>query len=121
MTQNYAKRTIIMHTQRPHTCKIPTEEALEAMTQLSSGAFKLLIYYYSKFTGWNFSDEEICKTLDVSTRRLKQLRKELVDKKYVYIQKGGIDVYFIGKASVEEWAAGQPSVAVTKECGEDDD
>ena len=106
MQQNYVKRTIIMHSKKPHVCNIPSDEALDAMTELSSGAFKLLVYYYSKFTGWNFDDREIASTLGVSERRLKQIRKELVASKYLLIQKGNVDIYFIGRTAVSEWGLG---------------
>lgn len=98
------KRSIIMHSQGAYRCRIPTNEALSAMKDLSSGAFKLLIYYYSKSTGWNFEDGEIADTLEVTLRRLKELRKELTDKDYLLVLKGGdIDNYFIGRQAVQGW------------------
>ena len=103
MTQKYAKRTVLMHSQGHFQCRIPADEALTAMTDLSAGAYKLLIYYYSKSTGWSFVDKQIADTIGVTERRLKELRKELIEKRYLYIAKGDIDNYFIGRRQVSEW------------------
>ena len=104
ITNNTKRRSIVMHSQAVYGCRIPTHEALTAMKDLSTGAFKLLIYYYSKSTGWNFDDKEIAETLEVTEKRVKELRKELVDKDYLLIEKGGhIDNYFIGRQAVMAW------------------
>lgn len=93
-----------MHSREPYNSTIPSDELITAMTDLSSGAYKLLIYYYSRRTGWNFDDVEIAKTIGVTDRRVKELRKELTDKKYILILKGNpIDNYFIGRKAVQEW------------------
>ena len=93
-----------MHSNEAYRCRIPTTEALTAMKDLTSGAFKLLIYYYSKSTGWEFKDDEMADALDVSEKRLKELKKELVDKEYLLILKGvDIDNYFIGRKAVAGW------------------
>jgi len=92
-----------MHSQDPYKCKIPTYEALDAMGDLSAGAFKLLIYYYSKSTGWTFDDKDIANTLRVTTDTLRKLRAELLKKEYLLINKGVTDVYFVGKRAVREW------------------
>lgn len=104
ITNNTKRRSIVMHSQAAYRCRIPTHEALTAMKDLSTGAFKLLIYYYSKSTGWNFDDKEIAEALEVTEKRVKELRKELVDKDYLLIEKGGhIDNYFIGRQAVMAW------------------
>lgn len=104
ITNNTKRRSIVMHSQAAYRCRIPTHEALTAMKDLSTGAFKLLIYYYSKSTGWNFDDKEIAEALEVTEKRVKELRKELVDKNYLLIEKGGhIDNYFIGRQAVMAW------------------
>ena len=93
-----------MHSSSPYRCRIPTHEAIDAMKDLSSGAFKLLIYYYSKSTGWNFRDEEIAETLGITVKRLGELRKELIDKDYLLVERGqNIDNYFIGRQAVRDW------------------
>lgn len=98
------KKGVVMHSQGAYKCRIPTNEAISAMKDVSSGAFKLLIYYYSKSTGWAFDDTEIADTIGVTERRLKELKKELIDKDYLYISKGAdIDNYFIGRQAVQGW------------------
>ena len=115
MTKKYVKRSIVMHTQHPHKCRIPTYEALDAMKDLSSGAFKLLIYYYSKSTGWEFVDSEIATAIGVSEKRLKELKHELKTKGYLLILKGvDIDNYFIGRTAVNNWL-NPPTDAVEEE------
>ena len=96
-------KDIIMHTTAQYTCRIPTDEAITAMKDLSSGAYKLLIYYYSKSTGWSFNDQDIADTLGVSIRRLKELHKELKDKGYLLILKGEVNNYFVGRKAVLQW------------------
>ena len=98
------KKDIVMHSQDSYRCKAPTYEVLESMKELSDTAFKLLMYYYSKSTGWKFDDVDIAKTLGVTTRTVANARKELVDKDYLLIEKGkNIDTYFVGKRAVMEW------------------
>ena len=103
MTNLHRKRDIVMHSNDPYRCKAPTYEVLDAMTDLSANAFKLLMYYYSKSTGWHFEDEDIAKTLGVTVRVVKTLKKELIDKEYLLIAKGDITTYFVGKRAVREW------------------
>lgn len=104
MANKYVKRTVIMHSRDSlHNASIPSDELITAMTDLSTGAYKLLMYYYSRKTGWNFDDAEIAKTLDVTERTLKLLRSELITKKYLYVAKGAIDNYFVGRKAVQEW------------------
>jgi helix-turn-helix protein len=104
MLTKQQKRTIVMHSRDAYVCRIPTEEALTAMKELTDTAYKLLIYYYSKSTGWNFSDLEIGRVLGVTERTVQTARKELVDKEYLLVEKGkNIDNYFIGKRAVFEW------------------
>ena len=93
-----------MHSQGAYRCRIPTDEAITAMKDLSSGAYKLLIYFYSRSTGWDFNDDEMADIIDVSLKRVKELKKELVDKGYLLIEKGpSIDNYFIGRQAVTAW------------------
>lgn len=93
-----------MHSVGQYRCRIPTHEAIDAMKDLSSGAFKLLIYYYSKSTGWEFKDAEIADTLGITVKRLGELKKELVDKDYLLVERGqNIDNYFIGRQAVRNW------------------
>ena len=98
------KKDIVMHSNDPYKCKAPTYEVLESMKELSSNAFKLLMYYYSKSTGWKFEDRDIAHTIGVTERVVKTLKKELLEKEYLHIEKGkNTDMYFVGKKAVREW------------------
>lgn len=104
MPKPHKGRNIMSHTTSQFTCRIPTDEAMTAMKDLSSGAYKLLIYYYSKSTGWNFQDVEIANTVGVAVDTLRKLHKELKDKGYLLIEKGPtITNYFVGRKAVLEW------------------
>ena len=93
-----------MHSTGAYRCRIPTEEAITAMKDLTANAYKLLIYYYSKSTGWKFDDAEMAETIGVTDRTLKDCKRELINKGYLYIEKGTtIDNYFIGKQAVFAW------------------
>lgn len=92
-----------MHSKEHYNTSIPTNEVLNAMKDLSTGAYKLLMYYYSKRTGWQYDEQEMANTIDVSVRRIKELKKELVDKKYLLIVKGAVDLYFVGRTAVSNW------------------
>ena len=93
----------IDESQRKETV-LPVIETLAAMKDLTGEAFKLLILYHSKITGDVIDDEEIAEALEVTEKRVKELRKELVDKDYLLIEKGGhIDNYFIDRQAVMAW------------------
>ena len=98
------KKDIVMHSQDPYKCKAPTYEVLDAMKDLTDTGFKLLLYYYSKSTGWKFDDEDIAGTIGVTARTVATARKELMEKGYLLVEKGrSIDTYFVGKRAVKEW------------------
>lgn len=82
------------------TVNIPQKELTEAMKELSNGAYKLLMYYYSRRDGWVFLDKNIANTIGTSERQLKKFRKELIDNHYLLIQRGSVDVYFVGQLAV---------------------
>lgn len=104
MQNRQRKRSITMHSTGAFRCRIPTDEAILAMKDLSSNAYKLLIYYYSKSTGWKFDDAEMAEVIGITDRTLKDCKRELIAKGYLHIEKGGsIDNYFIGKQSVFQW------------------
>jgi len=86
-----------------HMANIPVEDIEHGMKQLSSGAFQLLMYYYTKSDGWAFSEKKMCDDLGVKIRTLKEHIKELTDKKFILILKGAVDVYFIGERAVNEY------------------
>ena len=82
---------------------LPVKEMFSAMKELSNGAYRLLTYYYSRRDGWTFIDENIAKAIDSTVRQVKKYRKELIDTKYLLIQKGSLDVYFVGKLTVYKY------------------
>jgi hypothetical protein len=83
--------------------KIPQAEIALMIKELSSGAKDLLMYYYSRNDGWIFVEKNIASYIGTSERQLKKFRKELVDNGYLFIQKGQVDVYFIGKLAVHKF------------------
>ena len=89
---------------------IPANEILTAIQDLSSNAFKLLTYYYTRNNGWEFKDSETAKSLGVNTRTLASLRNELINKDYLLIVKGKIDNYFVGRKQVMDFKAPAPAV-----------
>lgn len=103
-SKKYDKRAVIQYSSDRNRCKIPTQEAVEAMTKLNENEYKLLIYYYSHNSGWNFSDDKICKDLGgITSRTLNNARKSLIEKGYLLIVQGNIDIYFVGQEAVRRW------------------
>ena len=84
--------------------KIPTTDLNDGYNELSPNAFKLLTYFYSKWDGWNFVLEDMARALKLSsTRTVQTLMKELQSKGYLYIPKGEIDTYIVGKKEVGKY------------------
>ncbi len=96
-------KSVLKKSETKYMAKIPQTEIVEAMKDLSNGAYKLLMYYYSRRDGWRFIDTNIATTIDSSERQVKKFRKELIDKQYLLVQKGQVDVYFIGKLAVDKF------------------
>jgi hypothetical protein len=113
-----ANKAILKKTETKFMARIPQQEIIGAMKELSSGAYKLLMYYYSRRDGWEFIDENIANAIGTSPRQVKKFRKELIDTKYLLIQKGSIDVYFIGKLSVEKFLSPTHDTTVDDETHE---
>lgn len=105
MLQTQQKRKdIIMHSSASFTCKAPTYEVLEAMKELNETEFKLLMYYYSKSSGWSFNDADIANTIGVKERAVVNAKRVLIDKNYLLIIKNKVmDTYFVGKKAVLSW------------------
>jgi len=83
---------------------IPSDEIVIAARELSPKAYQLLMYYYSKSDGWKFDDDEIAKSLGIgSSRMVKQYRKELISKNYLWIAQGELTVYIVGRQAVENF------------------
>lgn len=98
-----SNKTLLKKSKGKYMASIPQRELVEAMKELSNGAYKLLMYYYSRNDGWKFNEDNMAKAIDSSVRQLKKYRKELIDAKYLLIQTGKVDVYFIGKLAVKQF------------------
>ncbi len=98
-----ANKAILKKTEVKYMMRMPQSEVTEAMKELSNGAYRLLTYYYSRRDGWTFIDENIAKAIDSTVRQVKKYRKELIDTQYLLIQKGSLDVYFVGKLTVYKY------------------
>ena len=84
--------------------RIPNSDLFEGYRELTSNAFKLLTYYYSKGDGWVFDPKVIAEALGLSsTRTVQTLTKELQTRGYLYCPKGDLDVYIVGKKQVQEY------------------
>ena len=84
--------------------QIPSDELVTAQHDLTSKAFGLLMYYYSKGTKWEWKDEVIAKDLTMTERKVKEYRAELISKEYLYVVRGkNLDNYFIGRQAVMDW------------------
>ena len=82
----------------------PKSEVESGIRELSSGAYHLLDIYYTLYSGWDFVDSVMAHKLNVGIRRYKTLRKELIDKGYLYIAKGPeVDNYYVGKSAVKDF------------------
>jgi len=96
-------KAILKKSKGRYMASIPQVEITEAMSTLTNGAYKLLMYYYSRNDGWVFNDDNIAKAINSSARQVKKFRKELVEKEYLLIQRGSVDVYFIGQLAVKQF------------------
>jgi len=97
------KKNEIMHSKGKAMKNIikPKDETLLAIKELTSNARILLDIYYSVNSGWDFNDNHMAKTMGVEVRTYKLMRKELIDKGYLYIAKGPeVNNYYVGKQAV---------------------
>jgi len=82
---------------------IPNDQLVKAM-KLSSSAFKLLIYYFSKSGSWKFNDTTIIKECNLTERSMKDARRELINNDWLIIDKSGIiDIYILGLDIVDQY------------------
>jgi len=93
---------------------IPSDELITAQHDLSAKAFGLLMYYYSKGDKWEWRDSVMAQDLSMTQRKIKEYRKELIDKEYLYVVKGEITNVFIGRQAVMDWK--HPPEATDEEC-----
>ena len=103
MSNSTHTKAILKKGETKYMARIPQKELTEAMKELSNGAYKLLMYYYSRRDGWKFVDNNIATTIGTSERQLRKFRKELITKQYLLIQRGQVDVYFIGRLAVNQF------------------
>jgi len=96
-------KAVITKSKGKYMAQIPQAEITKGLQELSQGAFRLLTYYYSRRDGWIFDDNNIAKALGTSVRMVKKYRKELINNKYLLIQRGEVDVYFIGQIAVNRF------------------
>ena len=96
-------KAIIKKKEAKYMARIPQAEIAISMKELSATAFKLLMYYYSRRDGWRFNDKYTAEAIDSSERMVKTYRKELITKKYLLVQKGEVDVYFVGTGAVAQF------------------
>ena len=82
---------------------IPSDEIVLAITDLSKGAYQLLMYYYSREDGWVFYDNSTMTDLSISKRVFQAHKKELKDKNYLIILKAEADTYIVGKQAVKKY------------------
>lgn len=103
-SKKYDKRAVIQYSKANNRCKIPTQEAIDAMSELNENEFKLLIYYHSHNSGWHFRDDKIRNELGgITQRTLNNARNTLIEKGYILIVQGNIDNYFVGQEAVHRW------------------
>ena len=103
MNINSSKRNEIMHSKGSKMNNIvkPKDETLLSIKELTGSARALLDIYYSVNSAWDFHDNHMAKTMGVGVRTYKLMRKELIDKKYLYIAKGPeVNNYYVGKKAV---------------------
>lgn len=91
---------LFMWSKEKNYVRLPQGEMVEALTELSANAFKLLAFYYSRSNYWEFEDSATAKQIGLGIKTFQKIRWELLDKGYLHIEKGRLDSYFIGKAAV---------------------
>jgi len=109
-------RNELVHTKggRMDSINKPKKETIAAITDLSPTAYVLLDYFYSVKSGWVFIEKKMTKTLGVTSRTLQKAKRELVQKGYLYIAKGGeITTYYVGKGAVNEFLSSPTMVIKT--------
>ena len=95
--------------------QIPQTEIKSMITDLTPGARNLLLYIYSLNDGWQWRDDAVAIALSTTVRQLKTYKKELIDKQYLFIQKGHVDIYFVGKIAVKRFKTKEQAEEEIKE------
>lgn len=119
--KKYSGKAVIEKYQSGRFYRIPEQELLDAIKELTGNALKLFLYYFTKGSGWTFKDEEIAILLDVTEKTIAANRRELIDKKFLLIVEGKeIDNYFLGKTKVHKWISRLEDPSSASETFEDD-
>lgn len=116
--KTYDNKAIVELSKTTFMCKMPTDEVLEALLELTENAFRLLCYYYTKSTGWEFSDAKIAEALNLKTDSVGVRRRELINKGYLHISKGKDCIYFVGKRKVNLWLKNRSNTKELKEANQ---
>lgn len=88
--------------------RIPAKEIVDANKKLTSKAFALLMYYYTKSENWQWDDKVTAHDLGLTTRKVREYRNELIKEGYLYIAKGNlVNNVFIGRQAVTDLHAGE--------------
>lgn len=112
--KTHNKVSVIHKTSSKISAKIATEDLNSAIEQLSPNALRLLMYYYSKGTGWRFDDEKITKKLGIKQRTLNSIRKELIDKGFIFIiHAEAANTYVLGKQTTHKFKCDAMLIDIT--------
>ena len=102
------KLTLMKHSKGKMMTHLPQDEAISAMRELSQGAYKLLVYHYSKLDGWIFNDKTIAEDINIPNERaVKKYRRELISKEYLAIRGKNPEVYLVGRQAVRDFEKGE--------------
>jgi len=96
-----ANKTIFKREAAKHMASIPQKEITSGLKELSSGAYRLLTYLYSRGDNWIFSEKNTAIALATSPRQVAKYRRELIELGYLHIERAEtVDLFFVGKGAV---------------------
>lgn len=102
-SDDYKDKDSIIRKDTTKFTNIPAQDIEDAMT-LSSGAFRLLIYLFSKSGTWKFNKATIKKVCKLTDRGYADARRELIRTGWYEEEKdGAIKIFLIGKRTVSEF------------------
>ncbi len=97
--------SIIKNQLKREYSQIPNETVIDLT--ISAGAFRVLVYLYSKPDNWNVYNKDICKQLDMSEQTLTKYWKQLLKSRWLRREKqlptsenAGGYIYHIGTFSI---------------------
>ena len=99
------KNTVIKKsvTDNLNMTRIPTSDLTVGFKELKPNSVKLLLYYYSKGDGWDFRSDVIADDLGVKISTVRTLTRELVSKGYLFVVRGKVINYFVGRKEVSAY------------------